>query len=194
MKRLILLLFLIIAGRAFSQETSTFTDPRDGHTYKIVKIGNQWWFAENLNYKTDNSWAYNNDESLAKEYGRLYTWESAQTACPDGWHIPSNDEWDAMVDAIGGETEAAIKLKSTGSDWQDSNQAGQNTVGFNAFPAGYRDLDGSFKDMGQIAAFWTATENGDLAWRRYLIYSRGVISRGNDNKGFGYSVRCVKDQ
>lgn len=186
---------IMVGLTIYSQETSTFTDPRDGQTYKIVKINGKWWFAQNLNYKTADSWVYGNKEENAKIYGRLYTWESAQKACPAGWHIATNDEWDKMVDAIGGETQAAIKLKSKTSDWDASKEGGTNVEGFNAVPAGYRDLDGKFTDMGMIAAFWTGTDSGpDLAWRRYLVFDRGVISRGNDNKKFGYSVRCVKDE
>ncbi len=195
MKKIVITFAIILAViYAKSQETSTFTDPRDGKTYKIVKIGDQWWFAENLNYECENSWQYNDDKAKSDVYGRFYTWESAQTACPEGWHIPTNEEWDAMISAIGGETEAAIKLKSTTGDWQNSDNGGDNSIGFNAIPAGFRDLDGSFTDIGMIAAFWTGTDNGNVAWRRYLIFDRGVISRGNDNKNFGYSIRCVKDK
>lgn len=70
--------------------TGTFTDPRDGQTYATVEIGNQTWFAQNLNYETSNSWTYIDDPANGDIYGRLYTWEAALNACPSGWHLPGD--------------------------------------------------------------------------------------------------------
>jgi uncharacterized protein (TIGR02145 family) len=92
--RKILLFFLCTA--LFAQQKGTFTDARDGKVYKTVKIGEQVWMAENLNYEASGSKCYNNKLANCKKYGRLYDWKTAITACPNGWHLPTNDEWDIL--------------------------------------------------------------------------------------------------
>ncbi|MDR2693532.1 MAG: hypothetical protein LBB74_04875, partial [Chitinispirillales bacterium] len=78
-----------------------FTDTRDGRKYRVVKIGNQRWMAQNLNYQTaDSSWCYGNDNSNCDTYGRLYAWSAAKTACPAGWHLPSRAEWDILSNFV----------------------------------------------------------------------------------------------
>ena len=78
-------------------------DPRDGKKYKTVKIGNQTWMAENLNYEIADSYCYNNDTSNCDKYGRLYTRDAALKACPAGWHLPSMDEFKTLIETVGGE-------------------------------------------------------------------------------------------
>jgi hypothetical protein len=78
-------------------------DSRDGQTYKTVTIGTQIWMAENLNYETTNSYCYDDDPSNCSKYGRLYTWAAATKACPIGWHLPSDDEWNTLFTAVGGD-------------------------------------------------------------------------------------------
>lgn len=111
-----------------NSEIGTMTDSRDGQTYKTVKIGNQVWMAENLNFKTDSSWCYKDEESNCQKYGRLYSWNAARSACPAGWHLPSKVEFDTLFKAVGGTQDkedekkwmgAGTKLKST-SGWKSS--------------------------------------------------------------------------
>lgn len=80
----------------------SFTDPRDGQVYKTVQIGNQIWMAENLNYEIEGSWCYDNNPEYAQKYGRLYTWEAAMKAAPEGWHLPSMAEFETLLAAVGG--------------------------------------------------------------------------------------------
>ena len=128
-------LFIAIAILSLNscvQQKNEFTDVRDGKVYKTVKIGNQTWMAENLNYVTANSWEFDNSSTNGDVYGRLYTWEAALTACPSGWHLPSDAEWTILTDDLGGESVANEKMKST-SRW-DYNGNGTNSSGFNALP------------------------------------------------------------
>lgn len=137
-KRLIYILIAFLAVSGFAATQGTLIDKRDGKKYKTVKIGDQTWMAENLNYKADSSFCYNNKESNCAKYGRLYTWNAAvgksedacgfghtcslpsgniQGICPDGWHLPSNGEFEALIEAAGSKYVAGMKLKST-SDWK----------------------------------------------------------------------------
>ncbi|MBR2020944.1 MAG: hypothetical protein IJ939_00775, partial [Clostridia bacterium] len=94
-------------------EYSELADDRDGQTYKTVKIGDQWWMAENLNYETDSSFCYKDSAEFCEKYGRLYTWDAVVDVCPDGWHLPSKAEWETLITAVGGRATAGKMLKST---------------------------------------------------------------------------------
>ena len=182
-----------VSSSSESDEKETFTDSRDGQTYKYVKIGNQVWMAENLNYETANSYCYNDSTENCKKYGRLYTWETALNACPEGWHLPTNEEFEDLLEYIGGQEIAGKMLKSTTGWYDDGN--GVDKYGFNVLPAGYRSYDGSFSGAGENAEFWSATEspNYDLAYTLSLYYL------SDDTPLFGYykddavSVRCLRD-
>jgi len=182
--------------------SGTFTDPRDGQSYNTIEIGSQTWFAENLNYETTNSWWYDNSSANGDVYGRLYTWDAALTACPSGWILPSDDEWKTLEMQLGMSqsqanatgwrgTDEGKKLKST-SGWYN-NGNGTNSSGFSALPGGYRNHDGSFDDVEKYAYFWSSTELGAHAWDRILYYYDAEVYRYNDDQGYGFSVRCVKD-
>ena len=188
-------------------------DDRDGQTYKTVKIGDQVWMAENLNYETDSSFCYNNNESNCTKYGRLYRWAAAvgksesecgygktcslpsgiiQGVCPEGWHLPSRAEWDTLFNAVGGQSTAAKVLKST-SGWE-SNGNGTDAFGFSALPAGYRYSNGDYDDEGDYAYFWSSTElSSGSAYTMYLIYYGDSAYLSNRSKDYGFSVRCIKD-
>ena len=109
-----------------SAPVAGFTDPRDGQTYATVEIGSQTWFAENLNYETTNSWWYNNDLANGDVYGRLYTWDAALTACPAGWHLPSDDEWKTLEMYLGMSQSEADFIKETKLNKTDRLPVGSN--------------------------------------------------------------------
>ena len=182
-------------------------------------IGTQTWMAENLNYADsaampnleDNSWCYYNSADICAKYGRLYTWTGAmnidssyqsvsasavistphQGVCPTGWHVPTNAEWTTLENAVGGSSTAGTQLKST-SGWYGSGN-GTDAYGFSAFPAGFRNYDGDFYNVGSYAAFWSATEYATgHAYVRYLDHGRAYMD-GYNRKGYAFSVRCVQD-
>lgn len=173
----------------------TFTDSRDNIIYKTIEIGSQIWLAENLRYKTSNgSFAFDNDDLIEEKFGRLYDWNTAITVCPCGWHLPTNPEWNQMVDFLGGENSAGIKMKSA-IGWESTTENVINSSGFSALGAGYRHEDGTFGSLGANANFWSATlvEN-ELIWGRNLFYNNKKVSLRKFISLNYYSVRCVKDK
>ena len=178
-------------------EYGTVLDDRDGQTYKTVKIGDQWWMAENLNYQTENSWCDGGTSKTTLEgdcatYGRLYTWAAATAACPQGWHLPTQTEWDSLITAVGGLSVAGTKLKST-SGW-NSNGNGTDAFSFSALPAGNRDYNGGYGREGDYAFFWSSTEyNSSYAYNMYLHYTYDSAVLYYSYKFDGFSVRCIRD-
>jgi uncharacterized protein (TIGR02145 family) len=158
-----------------------------GQTYKTVQIGDQIWMAENLNYNASGSKCYNNNSTNCNIYGRLYNWTQATSACPSGWHLPSDDEWTMLTDYVGSST-AGTKLKAT-NGW-NSNGNGTDDYGFSALPGGSGDSY-YFYEVGDYGSWWSSTENtASRAWYRDLGYG---VGRYSNDKSHLYSVRCVKD-
>jgi uncharacterized protein (TIGR02145 family) len=167
----------------------TFTDDRDGKTYRTVKIGEQVWMGENLNFETPNSWCYDNNPDNCKKYGRLYSWNAAMKACPDDWHLPFRKEWCELFIFAGGEDIAGMKLKSKSPDWD-----GTDDYSFLALPGGGRITNGSFGDLGSWGGWWTATENDSsnaYNWNMGADYTDAY--EFDNNKIDGFSVRCLRD-
>ena len=142
---------------------NTMLDARDGQKYRTVKIGNQVWMAQNLNYNIGKSWCYDNQASNCTQYGRLYDWETAKQTCPSGWHLPSVNEWGNLFSTVGGSDVAGTKLKSR-SDWDEAgiifkeNGNGNDDFGFSALPAGEREGGEIWIGKGIHARFWSSTE------------------------------------
>lgn len=190
-------------------DPNVFIDARDGQSYKTVVIGTQTWFAENLNYESSNSWDYLDDTVNGNIYGRLYNWDAANTACPTGWHLASDDEWKTLEIFLGmtpeqadtynqrGEepfTTVGKHLKSTSGWFENGN--GDNSSGFSALPGGYRSDFGEYDHLGKYGNFWTSTEYGIGDWGskfRLLYYEEDWVYRSNTYKDTGFSVRCLKD-
>ena len=191
MKKVIALLALFSVA-VFAQ--NTFTDPRDGKKYKTVKIGNQTWMAENLNYATSDSKCYDNNPANCAKYGRLYSWDEARKTCPKDWHLPNKKEWEALVNLAGGDNAAGKKLKSIGG-W-DGKDDGTDEYGFSALPGGGGNPDDRFSLVGKVGIWWSAS---DIENKSGFAYSQGM-NFGNDIAGWLhnvksslYSVRCVQD-
>ena len=157
-----------------------------------VKIGGKTWMAKNLNIATANSKCYDNDPANCAKYGRLYTWEDAKSACPSGWRLPSDAEWTALTDAVGGESVAGKKLKST-SGWYN-NDKGTDDYGFAALPGGGGNSVGDFDDAGYCGIWWSSTEYDALsAGTRSMYYDDEYVDRYSSDEALLFSVRCVQD-
>jgi len=214
--------------------SGTYTDKRDNKTYKTTKICSQTWMAENLNYAVEGSKCYGEDGKIVSgtddndktiyttlsnaeiqancnKYGRLYNWETANMACPSGWHLPDTTEWIILVVAVGGKETAGNYLKSKSGwydarAWYDGN--GEDKYGFSALPGGiggYRSIgvngDGDsyfiFESVGDLGDWWNSNEDSKNS---YFAYGYAIsIYKGNTNyheyatKNSLLSVRCVQD-
>lgn len=168
------------------------TDSRDGKTYKTVKIGEQIWMAENLNFRTKDSWCNDNKLSNCSKYGRLYTWNAAIKACPSGWHLPSKVEFETLFTAVGGKLTAGKMLKSQSGWYYNGN--GIDAYGFSALPAAARNYHGGFSYADKNAYFWSATKLGKYdAFYLYLYYRSETVYLYDYNKDNALSVRCLRD-
>lgn len=184
MKTFLLLTLLSISYNLFSQ--NTFIDTRDHHEYKTVKIGNQVWFAENCAYKpeTGNFWAYDDNKQNLAEFGYLYDWETAKQIAPEGWHLPSKEEFKTLVNSLGGDEtyEAFSALKQGGSS------------GFNTLKAGFYWFDEGYNGMNELAIFWTSSPDDDeYAWDCKVGADGETANISVSNKKSGLSVRFIKD-
>lgn len=185
------LMVTVIMALTFSYASNDekLTDHRDGKTYKVVKMPDgKSWFAENLNYEIDNSWCYNNEYNNCRKYGRLYDWATSKKACPDGWHLPSDDEWKELTDCIGGSgssNKPAKKLKAktgwvkegvqavscskrdynsgsgglrSGELCNDEGGNGTDDYSFSALPGGYLNDKENFVNGDYVGFWWSSSE------------------------------------
>lgn len=229
------LLLLLISVTACQKETievkpleySTVTDV-DGNIYKTVKIGNQWWMCENLNVAhyndgsainlidigvLDSTWFSTVEGSYCfindSIYGKLYNYHAvtdSRKLAPEGWHIPSDEEWQTMEKSIGMSDAEAASLA-----WRGTNQAeklvikssvgwpvssllfGTNEVGFSALPGGIRVIDGTTNTFQTTAFWWSSTSESNKVYYRYIDFQHKQIFRQRTYPQYGMSIRCVKD-
>ncbi len=191
----------------------------DGNMYQTVQIGDQCWMAENLkvthyrnrdpipNMTDDSEWAglstgaysyYLNDPNNV-DYN-WYAVADSRNIAPEGWHVPTDADWDTLVNYLGGYLVAGGKMKTTGTIeegtglWRTPNVGATNESGFSALPYGYRNSNGLIGRQGDIAIFWSSTEViSSLAWKRNLNNSGADVNRNHSDKRCGYSVRCLRD-
>ena len=185
----------------------------------MIKIGDQHWLAENLKvtryrngdtifYITDaGAWdgltagafcCYLNDEGNIDTYGFLYNWyavDDSRNIAPEGCHVATDDDWQTLVDYLGGEEIAGGKLKEMGmAHWDSPNTGATNESGFTALPGGYRFSSGTYNGLGSSGNFWTSTMvNSYSAWSRGMSCGNTEVGRGNTQFGYGLSVRCIAD-
>lgn len=199
--------------------STTVTDI-DGNVYQTVQIGEQVWMAENLKttkYKdgsaiptgySGSDWGeletgayavYDNSDPESATWGRLYNWyavDDSRSICPEGWHVPSDNEYTILTDYLGGESVAGGKMKETGLEhWYSANTGATNESGFTGLPAGYRGYDnGYYTSMGYDGCFWSSSEgNSGNAWYRVLNCYSSNVYRGSYSKQYGFSIRCLGD-
>ena len=214
---------VLLSVSAVNAQMGSFTDPRDGKKYRTVRIGNLTWMAQNLNFKTGNSWCYEYNESNCQKYGRLYDWNTARSACPSGWRLPDNKDWNDLTKSAGGQrkeldknvaywSSVGKKLKSkTGwSDfWCDDklkdvlNELEEDCVlgkmisGNGTDNFGFSALPGGCRDCydaGINGYWWSATEHGSgNAYIRYMDSYRGSVYEYYNGKDNGFSALCVQD-
>lgn len=179
---------------------ASFKDPRDGQTYKTVKIGKQTWMAQNLNYETEKSSCYKDSSSNCAKYGRLYTWKSAMIACPKGWHLPDTTEWDTLITSVGGNDVANNKLKSTNGwitckSWPWANGNGTDDYGFSVIPV--ESNGGKHSNEENSTTFWISSKPYSTSDYAYFMYFKSDYNYGGfryfDDINYRRSVRCVKD-
>ena len=218
MKKLLLVIFVFgFSSYFYSQQTGTFKDERNGKIYSTVKIGDQVWFAENLNVdkfrngdlipeaKTAGEWSkagdegkpawcyYNNDSVSGQKYGRLYNWYAVKDSrglAPEGWRIPSKEEFETLTNALNKDGNA---LKAVGQGSDDGK--GTNSSGFSALLGGYRYYNSNFEDLDDFVYFWSSTDGGsNLAYSMYLSADNSTIDWSHDyGEEDGFNVRCLKE-
>jgi uncharacterized protein (TIGR02145 family) len=190
----------------YKECTDTLVDTRDGQKYCTVSIGNQVWMAENLNWAGAGV-CYDNLKANCDKYGRLYTIDEAtgrvgssanpssvQGVCPSGWHIPSQAEWQELIDFAGGDSIAEYKLKST-TDWPVPNLF-TNELGFNMLPSGTGIGDSHFQNMGNHTAIWTSTIADDRYYMAFDTFQglHFAFYAMKDRPSRKLPCRCVKDK
>jgi uncharacterized protein (TIGR02145 family) len=185
---------------------NTLKDPRDGKKYRTVKIGEQVWMAENLNYAADGSRCYDDKPENCDKYGRLYDWNTAMKACPSGWHLPNNAEWDKLYHFANGTNstddyygnEVAGKYLKTKSGWNDYDKKsgnGTDEFGFSALPSGSGDSDVNFKWVGDDGYWWSSLKDSEYGayGRRMCRCDERAFWFLSDNRAL-YSVRCIQGE
>lgn len=210
------------AGTAYGEEVSftTLLGDIEGNGYSFITIGDQVWMAENLattklndgtpianatlpaewESATEPAYAwYSNNESLYKQtYGALYNWHSVESnkLCPEGWHVPTEADWNILINFLGGIDVAGGKLKQAGTTlWFSPNEGATNESGFTALPGGGRKNTGEFVDRGKVAILWSSTISGISNGIGVGMVNENIsVTIGNSLTGVGRSVRCLKSK
>ena len=193
----ICIIFLLISAFPFfltAQIYDTLEDLRDGNVYLTIKIGEQHWMAENLNYQIKRgSSCYADDKQNCNTYGRLYSWDVADTVCPAGWHASTQNDWQQLINYFGGTESAGMHLKLKSPLWKNQNPGDDNSSGFSAIPGGKRNHFNHSQSLGYYAYFWIADYSGEFAWCAFISCTGKNIEFTSIPTVSGLSIRCVKN-
>ena len=199
-----------LTGFDINDSDRQFTDNRDKRQYYITEVGNTEWMRENLAWSGAGH-AFQNCDVMSSIFGRYYTWEEAQKACPEEWRLPSEKDWqdllsnmgikaDEYSDAIGAAGKLMENISFNGTVmWPFSrNVKISNSARFSAIPSGYMTLNGNggkFSSLNNYAVFWSSDKAEDGAHCRYIYKDEDCLYSGvRDTKSFCASVRCVRDK
>ena len=177
-----------------AQQAGTSKDSRDNRVYQWIKIGNKIWMAENLKFSAKTgSWLYNNDSTNLESFGRLYDWTSASTACPKGWHLPTDIEWESLINALGGRDATGGKLQEMDTtNRKITKKIADSGKTLSTLLGGIRHSNGTYTGIGLWGGYWSGTSTNDGAKNYLFARSDKSISLSTNDKGSGFSVRCVK--
>lgn len=176
-----------------STRQSYFTDPRDGIRYRTVELNGQTWLAENLRFETEASWYFDDEKSENDAFGRLYHWEAAQRACPPGWRLPTDEEWQELFLHYGGYFDWESG-KEKGDPEKAYDALGEGSA-FNALLGGFRQPDGVYYSLGASGNYWSSTAvDKKNAWCYNFDLTSGKVYRLSNLKTDGLSCRCILDR
>ncbi len=155
--------------------------------YATIVINGRTWLAEDLAIEVPGSWYYQDNPDYCADYGRLYNFSAAQTACAqlgDDWKVPTRGEWDAMINSLGG---VGTAPSSANDELVDGGSSG-----FDAPFGGRRGAGGAYYALGQYSDYWSRTTSGPYGYF-YAIFSNGNLNRYVGEKQIGISCRCIQD-
>lgn len=209
---------LIVFYASCSLLAQTTVKDADGNTYPVIRIGNQFWLGMNLKttkfsdggniplVTNDSQWkslaspAYcwlNNEANNKEPYGALYNWYAVDTKklCPEGWHVPSNENWQVLAAFLGDPQFAGALLKERGNEhWKNTIVEATDELGFTALPAGFRNAAGFFPNYANsYTVWWSSSKSGNEGSNRGLYFSNNILYQSHENYRSGFSVRCIKD-
>ncbi len=214
MKKLLLIIFTLVINnqtihgqevtigkQTWMQKNLNVSKYHDGTPIPQVTDPKKW-----ANLKTGAWCYYENNTANDTTYGKLYNWYAVagihdtdpntpnKILAPQGWHVPSDEEWTTLTTFLGGEEVAGGKMKSTSTLWQSPNTAATKKSGFSGLPGGYRGNDGTLSTIGSYGYWWSSSEyDAASAWTRYLSYINGFATSFYGYKRSGFSVRCLRD-
>ncbi|MGH1334480.1 MAG: FISUMP domain-containing protein [Aureispira sp.] len=207
--KLVVLIFITVtiiacnSSLKIGKKIKTFIDPRDGESYQYVEIENRYWMTSNIRYNVEGSKL--NPDNPSPTYGRLYNWEQAMKACPEGWRLSRDLDWISLERKIVYNSDDRIKIKQ----YRGQNvkilkskkywpSPGTDSLKMNILPAG-SFAHGKFNNLGKVTGFWTSTPHrmgGEAAkmfsYYRIIADNEQGIYYNVQGQHYYYSCRCVK--